>query len=81
MLSSRGSGKYLSNRWHRDRDSAMRGTGTSGEYSQAELELSDYDVGGRYFKETFEIETHPIDPITEPKTRDIRDNPKRGGLE
>ena len=81
MLSSRGSGKYLTKRWHSDRDKAKRGVGTSGEYSQAELELSDYDVGGRYFKETFEIETHPIDPITEPKTRDTRDKPKRGGLE
>lgn len=59
----------------------MRGVGTSGEYSQAELELSDYDVGGVHFKETYQIKTHPIDPITEPKTRDIRDDPKKGGLE
>lgn len=59
----------------------MRGAGTSGEYSQAELELSDYDVSGVHFKETYEIDTAPIDPVTEPKTRDIRDNPKRGGLE
>ena len=78
MLSSRGHGKYLTGRWHRDRDRAMRGVGTSGAYSQAELELSDIDVGGKHFKESYETETTPIDPRTEPKTRDIRKVPCRG---
>lgn len=50
----------------------------SGNYSQAELELSDIDVGGKYFKDAFNTTTTPLDTITDPKTRDIRDNPKRG---
>lgn len=81
MLSSRGSGKYLKGSWHRDRDRAMRGAQTSGEYTQAELELSDIDVGGRHFKKSYETFTTPVDPLTEPKTRDIRDDPVKGGLE
>ena len=56
----------------------MRGVGTSGAYSQAELELSDVDVGGKHFKESYETENTPLDPVTEPKTRDIREDPKRG---
>ena len=56
----------------------MRGVGTSGAYSQAELELSDIDVGGKHFKESYETENTPLDPRTEPKTRDIREDPKRG---
>lgn len=77
MLSSRNSGKYLSGRWSRERDRAMRDGSTT---DQDWLELSDNDVSGRHSKETYETETTPVDPLTEPKTRDIRDNPKRGGL-
>ena len=81
MLSSQNSGKYLSDKWHHERDVAMRDGAVSGEYSQEQLELSDNDVSGRYSKKTYQSETTPLDPFTEPKTRDIRDDPKRGGLD
>ena len=67
----------MSGRWSRERDRAMRDGSTT---DQDWLELSDNDVSGRHSKETYETETTPVDPLTEPKTRDIRDNPKRGGL-
>ena len=79
MLSSRGPGKYLAKTWHRDRDNLMRGRGTSQEYTQAELELSDIEVNGVNFPESYELETTPLDPATEPHTRDLRTPIIRGG--
>ena len=78
MLSSQGPGRYLSARWERERALAMRTGTVSGEYSQDQLELSDEEVGGVNANETFETETTPVDPITNPKRRDIRNIPERG---
>ena len=78
MLSSRNSGKYLTRRWHRGRDLAMR---DGSDTDQTWLELSDHDVSGVHSKETYETETTPIDPLTSPRARDIRDIPERGGKE
>lgn len=80
MLSSQGNGKYLNGRWERERQAAMRTGVVSGEYSQAKLELSDEQVGGVNADETFRADTSPVDPISTPKTRDIREHPKRGPL-
>lgn len=81
MLSSQDSGKYLSGKWHRERDRAMRDGSVTGDYSQSQLELSDHDVSGVHSKETYETETTPIDPLTSARARDIRDIPERGGKE
>lgn len=80
MLSSQGPGRYLSARWERERVAAMKTGTVSGEYSQDKLELSDEEVGGVNANETFETETTPVDPISNPKLRDIRNLPKRGPL-
>lgn len=78
MLSSQGSGKYLSGRWEKERQRAMRTGDVSGEYSQAQLELTNEEIGGVYIEQTYEADTSPIDPLTNPKTRDIRDSKRRG---
>jgi len=81
MLSSQDSGKYLSGKWHRERNCAMRDGLVAGDYSQSQLELSDHDVSGVHSNETYETETTPIDPLTSARARDIRDIPERGGKE
>lgn len=45
--------------------------------NQSWLELSNDDVSGKHSKETYETETAPIHPDTEPHTRDIREVPRR----
>ncbi len=57
----------------------MRGHGSSGEYSQAELELSDTDVNGVNYEESYKLDSVPLEPVTEPHVRDIRDPVIRGG--
>ena len=81
MLSSQNSGKYLSGKWHKERNDAMRDGAVSGDYSQSQLELSDHDVSGVHSKETYITETTPIDPLSPSRARDIRDVPERGGKE
>lgn len=56
----------------------MRTGDVSGEYSQAQLELTNEEIGGVYIEQTYEADTSPIDPLTNPKTRDIRDSKRRG---
>lgn len=79
MLSSRNTGKYLSKNWHNERSNAMRDAYVSGDYSQEELELTDHQISGIYSDETYEAETTPIEPGTQSRVYDIRDDPKRGG--
>lgn len=81
MLSSQNSGKYLSSKWHSERDRAMRDGAVSGDYSQSQLELSDHDVSGIHSSSPYLTETTPVDPFTQPRARDIRDVPERGGKE
>lgn len=78
MLSSQGPGRYLSGRWERERARAMRDGTVAGEYSQDKLELEDEQIGGVNAKETFEADTTPVDPISNPKLRDIRKVNRRG---
>ena len=77
MLSSQGNGKYLSGRWQRERQQAMQAGSISGDYSQAQLELTDVEIGGVYIDETYQTNTSPIDPLSNSKIRDIRDIPMR----
>lgn len=77
MLSSQGHGKYLSAQWERERQLAMRTGTVSGDYSQAQLELSDEEVGGVNADLTFEADTTPVDPHSNPRKRDIRDTQGR----
>lgn len=78
MLSSRNTGKYLSNNWHKERNNAMKDAYVSGDYSQEELELTDHQISGVYSDETYEAETTPIEPDTPSRVYDIRDDPKKG---
>jgi len=72
MLSSNNTGKYLNQKWHKERADAMRNSAVSGDYSQDELELTNTQIGGVNNPETYQIETSPVDQFTDPKTYDIR---------
>ena len=55
----------------------MQAGSISGDYSQAQLELTDVEIGGVYIDETYQTNTSPIDPLSNSKIRDIRDIPMR----
>lgn len=57
----------------------MRGRGSTGEYSQAELELTDIEVNGVNYEESYKLDSTPLEPVTAPHVRDIRDPIIRGG--
>jgi hypothetical protein len=70
VLSTMNHGKYLSARWHRDRQSALEDpTACTAE----ELAYYEVDAFPRLpCAMDNEIETTPLDPSTEPKTMDLR---------
>lgn len=79
VLGSYNSGKYLTNTWNRERSRCMM---DSSGYTEAEKEY--YEVQGQnVFEGSYQslediqanIETTPIDPLTEKKRIDHRNNP------
>ncbi|HSV41911.1 MAG TPA: hypothetical protein VLH13_00700 [Methanomassiliicoccales archaeon] len=74
VLSSANSGKYVMEKWHEMRRRALI---DRTQFSQDELdwlEIADDQGLGDLGKEMFKSQTTPIDPLTEPKDRDIRDD-------
>lgn len=80
MLCSQNSGKYLYGKWARDREKAV--TDKTGFTSAEQTWLDITGVEGTNFhqKEAYLLDTAPIDPETNPKSKaiDIRDLPNRG---
>lgn len=82
VLSERNGGKYLSNRWHEERERAHQ---RPEDYTDAEkewLEIPSTEPG-THNPDRFEVDTMPIggNPFREPRIRryDLRDRPGAGG--
>lgn len=80
VLSSRGSGKYLSGKYARDRNKAMRDkTGFDADELEY-LEITGTDGTAVHQDRTYEIDTEPVDFNTPRRTEkvDIRKRPECG---
>jgi len=79
VLTSHNSGKYLMPKWHRDQALAIA---DRTQFTQQELDWleigPDEGKSSRYNNENFQTDTTPIDPLTEPRRRDIRNGYDKG---
>ncbi len=73
-LCSANDGKYLMPRWHKMHAEAMvdRSRFTAEELEW--LEISNDQGTGALNPESYRVENVPLDPLTEPKERDIRND-------
>ena len=76
VQSSRNGGKYLSKRWERERQRAVRDPSAFSDIELSWLEVTRVNVS-EHDPTIYEAETTPIDPLTRPRRIDIRDTEER----
>ncbi|WP_440952037.1 hypothetical protein [Methanococcoides sp. FTZ1] len=80
MLSTRGPGKYLSEKWQSARDAAVIDSTHLSDADKDHLEIT--GTTGANPPERYKIDSTPMDPNTEPSLDavDVRKLPKSGGI-
>ena len=80
VQTSQGDGKYLTKKWHEDREKALLDQRDFTDAELAWLEVTDEPTIGVQNPDLYKVPVIPVDPNTETKGKklDIRDDPRIG---